>query len=93
MDILTKIGMLDYLPCDTFMDPNINLLPCREAIERLRKILTPSRQTQLSHYHKPDTTFTVSVLSQFLNVPCGSHWDDVTHPSIHEKSFGTRIIV
>jgi len=53
MDILTETGMLDYLPCDTFYGFQYQASSVsREAIEIHRKILTPSRQTQLSHYHQ-----------------------------------------
>jgi len=30
-------------------------------------------------FTRPDITFAVSVVSQFLNAPCNSHWDAIMH--------------
>jgi len=79
LDILTKTAMLDCHPCNTPLDPNIKLLagheePLKDS-ERYRHLV--GRLNYLNII-KPDTTFAVSVVSQFLNAPCDSHWDAVT---------------
>ena len=66
--------MLDYKPVDTPMDPNVKLVPgqgeplrnlgsCRRLIGKLN-YLTITRS---------DISFPVSLVSQFLQSPCGSH--------------------
>ena len=74
LDILEEIGMLDYKPVDTPMDPNVKLIPGQG--ESLRD---PGRYRQLVgklNYltiTRPDISFPVSVVSQFLQSPCDSH--------------------
>ncbi|MCI48914.1 hypothetical protein A2U01_0070157, partial [Trifolium medium] len=70
--------MLDCKPVDTPMDPNVKLQqnqgepypdPCRyRRLAGKLNYLTISR---------PDILFAVSVVSQFLNSPCDSHWNAV----------------
>ncbi|RVW16747.1 Retrovirus-related Pol polyprotein from transposon RE2 [Vitis vinifera] len=78
LDILEETGMLDYKPVDTPMDPNVKLVPGQE--EPLRD---PGRYRQLVgklNYltiTRQDISFPVSVVSQFLQSPCDSHWDAV----------------
>ncbi|RVW73681.1 Retrovirus-related Pol polyprotein from transposon RE2 [Vitis vinifera] len=65
-------------PVDTPMDPNVKLVP-RQG-EPLRD---PGRYRQLIgklNYltiTRPDISFPVSVVSQFLQSPCDNHWDVV----------------
>jgi len=70
--------MLDCRPCDTPMDCNIKLLPGQREPskdpERYRRLV--GRLNYLT-INRPDITFAVSVVSQFLNAPCDSHWDVV----------------
>ncbi|RVW42679.1 Retrovirus-related Pol polyprotein from transposon RE2 [Vitis vinifera] len=78
LDILEETGMLDCKPVDTPMDPNVKLVPgqgeplgypgrYRQLVGKL-KYLTITRS---------DISFPVSVVSQFLQSPCDSHWDAV----------------
>ena len=78
LDILTDTGMLDCKPIDTLMDPNVKLVPSQGELLR-----DPGRYRQLVgklNYltiTRPDISFPVSVVSQFLQSPCDSHWDAV----------------
>ncbi|KAJ9693611.1 hypothetical protein PVL29_009531 [Vitis rotundifolia] len=80
LDILEETGMLEYKPVDTPMDPNVKLVPGQG--ERLRD---PGRYRRLVgklNYltiTRPDISFPVSVVSQFLQSPCDNHWDAVIH--------------
>ena len=78
LDILEETGMLDCKPVDTSMVPNVKLVPrqgeslgdlgrCRRLVGKLN-YLTITR---------PDISFLVSVVRQFLQSPCDSHWDAV----------------
>ena len=74
LEILEKASMLDCKPVDTPMDPNVKLVP--EQGEPLRD---PRRYQQLVgklNYltiTRPDISFLVSVVSQFLQSPYDSH--------------------
>ena len=78
LDILEETGMLDCKPVDTLMDPNVKLVPRQR--EPLRD---PGRYKQLVgrlNYltiTRPDISFPMSVVSQFLQSPCDSHRDVV----------------
>ena len=68
--------MLDCKLIDTPMDPNVKLVP------RQRESLgDPGRYRglvgKLNYLTRPDISFHVSVVSQFLQSPCDSHWDAV----------------
>ena len=88
LDILEETGMLDYKPIDTFMDPNVKLVPGQG--EPLRD---PGRYRRLvgrlNHLTiiLLDISFHVSVVSQFLQSPYDSHWDVVIY--IHRYIKGT----
>ncbi|CAH9120172.1 unnamed protein product [Cuscuta epithymum] len=76
LDILEETGLLDCRPVDTPMDPNVklvseqgDLLPNKEKYRRLIGKLNYLTIT------RPDISFAVSVLSQFLDKPCTGHWD------------------
>ena len=76
MDILKKNGMLDYKPVDTPMDPNVKLVPGQEEPlqdpRRYRRLVGKLNYLIITW---PDISFPVSVISQFLQSPCNSHWD------------------
>ena len=76
MDILANIGMLDYKLVDTPIDPNVKLVlgqgePLRDP-GRYRRLLGELNYLTLT---RPDISFHVSIVSQFLQSPCDSHWD------------------
>ena len=78
MDILEEIGMLNAKPVDTPMDPNTKLLPNQgEPLSdpgRYRRLVGKLNYLTVT---RPDISFAVSVVSQFLNSPCEEHWNAV----------------
>ena len=74
MDILADIGLLDCKLVDTPMDLNVKLVLGQGKLLR-----DPGRYQRLVgklNYltiTRPDISFPVSVVSQFLQSPCDSH--------------------
>ena len=70
--------MLDCKPVDTPMDPNVKLVPGQgESLRdpgRYRRLVGKLNYLTIT---RPDISFPVSVVSQFLQSPCDSHWDAV----------------
>ena len=78
LDILEETGMLDCKPVDTPMDPNVKLIagqgdPLGDS-GRYRQLVGKLNYLTITH---PDISFPISVVSQFLQSPCDSHWDVV----------------
>ena len=76
LDILADTGKLDCKPVDTPMDLNVKLIPGQgehlRDPERYRRLVgTPNYLT----ITRPEISFLVSVVSQFLQSPYDSHWD------------------
>ena len=75
LDILTDTSMLDYKLVDTLMDPNVKLVPSQgEPLRdpgRYRRLVSKLNYLTIT---QPDISFPVSVVSQFLQSPCDSHW-------------------
>ena len=78
LDILEETGMLDCKPVDTPMDPNVKLvLGQGESLgdpRRYRRLVGKLNYLTIT---RPDISFPISVVSQFLQSPCDSHWDAV----------------
>ena len=78
LDILTDTGMLDCKSVDTPMAPNVKLVPSqRELLRdpgRYRRLVGKLNYLTITRL---DISFLVSVVSQFLQSPCDSHWDVV----------------
>nr|CAN81940.1 hypothetical protein VITISV_007358 [Vitis vinifera] len=78
LDILEETSMLDCKPVDTPMDPNIKLIPGQEEPlrdpGRYRRLVGKLNYLTIT---RPDISFPISVVSQFLQSPCDSHWDAV----------------
>ncbi|RVW17806.1 Retrovirus-related Pol polyprotein from transposon RE1 [Vitis vinifera] len=76
LDILEETGMLDCKPVDTPMDPNVKLIPGQgEPLGdpgRYRRLVGKLNYLTIT---RSDISFPVSVVSQFLQSPCDSHWD------------------
>ncbi|KAL6332094.1 hypothetical protein AAG906_020775 [Vitis piasezkii] len=78
LDILEETSMLDCKPVDIPMDPNVKLI-----LGQRKPLGDPGRYQQLVgklNYltiTRPNISFLVSVVSQFLQSPCDSHWDVV----------------
>ena len=78
LEILVETSMLDCKPVDTLMDPNVKLVP-RQG-EPLRDPRRYRRLVGKLNYHtiiRPNISFLVSVVSQFLQSPCDSYWNAV----------------
>ena len=78
LDILEEIGMLDCKSIDTPMDPNVKLVPGQGKSlgdpGRYRRLVGKLNYLTIT---RPDISYPVSVVSQFLQSPCDSHWDAV----------------
>ena len=78
LDILEETAMLDCKPVDTPMDPNVKLVPRQgEPLQdpgRYQRLVGRLNYLTIT---RSDISFPVSVVSQFLQSPCDSHWDDV----------------
>ncbi|XP_070011206.1 secreted RxLR effector protein 161-like [Nicotiana sylvestris] len=65
-------------PVDTPMDSNSKLLPGQEEplsdLARYRRLLGKLNYLTVT---RPDISFHVSIVSQFIDSPCDSHWDAV----------------
>jgi len=78
LDILEETRLMNSKSIDTLIDPNIKLLPNQgepmsdpQQYRRLVGILNYLTIT------RPDISFAVSEVSQFLNSPCEDHWNAV----------------
>nr|CAN66416.1 hypothetical protein VITISV_044133 [Vitis vinifera] len=78
LDILEETGMLECKPIDTPMNPNVKLVPGQgESLRdpgRYRRLVGKLNYLTIT---RPDISFPVSVVSQFLQSPCDNHWDAV----------------
>nr|KYP58908.1 hypothetical protein KK1_014330 [Cajanus cajan] len=78
LDILEEIGLTDCKPVDTPMDPNVKLMPNQGEPYpdpgRYRRLVGKLNYLTMTRL---DISFPVSVVSQFLNSPCESHWHAV----------------
>ena len=78
LEILEETGMLDCKPIDALMDLNLKLIPGqREPLSdpgRYRRLV---RKLNYLTITRPDISFPMSVVSQFLQSPCDRHWDAV----------------
>ena len=70
--------MLDYKPVDTPMDPNVKLVPGQgEPLRdpgRYRRLVGKLNYLTII---RPDISFPVNVVSEFLQSHCDSHWDAI----------------
>ena len=78
LDILEETSMLNCKPVDTPMDPNVKLVlgqgkPLRDP-GRYRRLVGRLNYLTIT---RPDISFLVSIVSQFLQSLCDSHWDAV----------------
>ncbi|KAK6150593.1 hypothetical protein DH2020_015525 [Rehmannia glutinosa] len=78
LDMLEEAGMLGSKPCDSPMDPNVKLLPndgeSMSDSGRHRRLVGKLNYLTVT---RPDISFAISVVSQFLNSPRESHWNAV----------------
>ena len=78
LDILEETGLLGSKPMETPMHPNIKLYENQgellSNLERYRRLIGKLNYLPITH---PNISFAVSVLSQFMKVPCLPHWEAV----------------
>nr|KYP55409.1 Retrovirus-related Pol polyprotein from transposon TNT 1-94 [Cajanus cajan] len=78
LDILEKIELMSSKPIDTPMDPKAKLLPSQgepfSDPERYKRLVGKLNYLMVT---RPNISFVVSVVSQFLNSPCAGHWNAV----------------
>ena len=68
--ILADTGMLDYKPVDTPMDPIVKLVPCQgEPLQDPRRYRRLVGKLNYLTITRPDISFPMSVVSQFLQSP------------------------
>ena len=76
LDILADTGMLDCKPVNTPIDSNVKLVSGKgESLQdpgRYRRLVGKLNYLIITH---SDISFPMSVVSQFLQSPCHSHWD------------------
>ncbi|MFS8003771.1 putative RNA-directed DNA polymerase [Helianthus anomalus] len=76
LDMLTECGLLGCKPVDSPMLPTRKLLPEDGNLikdpERYRRLVGKLNYLTVT---RPDISFVVSVLSQFMATPCTGHWD------------------
>ena len=94
LDILEETGMLDCKPIDTAMDPNVKLVPRQgESLGdpgRYRRLVGKLNYLTITRL---DISFSVSVVSQFLQSPCDSHWDAVIRILRYIKSTSGQAVL
>ena len=78
LEILEETCMIDCKPIDTPMDPNVKLVSGHgETLrdpKRYRRLVGKLNYLTITRLN---ISFMVSVVSQFLQSPCDSHWDAV----------------
>ena len=63
---------------DTSMDPNVKLLPNQgDPLLDLEKYMRLVGKLNYLTVTRPNISFAISVVSQFLNSPCDDHWNAV----------------
>ena len=78
LNILEETGMLDCKLVDTPMDPNIKLTPGQgEPLGDSRRYRRLVGKLNYLTITRSNISFPESVVSQFLQSPCDSHWDAV----------------
>ena len=80
MDILVDTSILDCKPINTPMDLNVKFIPDQGELlqdpRRYRQFVSKLNYLTIT---RPDISFPVSVVSQFLQSPCDSHWNVAVH--------------
>ena len=75
LDILEETGMQNCRPIDSPMDPNLKLMADQsEDPERYRRLVGKLISLTIT---RPDISFVVGVVSQFMQNPHVDHWNAV----------------
>ena len=74
LDILVDTGMLDCKPINTPMDSNVKLVPgLGEPLQDPGRYRRHVGKLNYLTITRPDVSFPVNVVSQFLQSPCDGH--------------------
>ena len=75
LDILEETCLINCKQVDTTMYPNVKLLPYQgepySDPGRYRKLVEKMNYLTLT---RPGISFSISIVSQFVNSPCVNHW-------------------
>ena len=87
--------MLDCKPVGTPMDPNVKLVPGQGELlrdpRRYRRFVGKLNYLTIT---RPDISFPVCIVCQFLQSPCDSHWDAiVSYSSLNQRNTRSRGVV
>jgi len=78
LDILKETGLMNSKFFDTPMDPNTKLLPNQgepmSDPEQYRRLVEKLNYLTVT---RPDISFAINVVSQFLNSSCENHWNAI----------------
>lgn len=78
MDILEETGLLNAKPVDALMDPSVKLRPNQGKSQfdsgRYRRLVAKLNYLTVT---RPDISFAINVVCQFLNSPCQDHMEVV----------------
>ena len=90
LDILEETGMQNCRPVDSPMDPNLKLMADQRGIypdpERYRRLVGKLIYLTIT---RPDISFVVGVVSQFMQNPHVDHWNVV----MCILNLGTNIVI
>jgi len=94
LDILKETGMSNCRPIDSPMDPNQKLLPNQgepySDPERYQRLVGKLIYLTIT---RPDISFTVGVVSQFMQSPHNHHWDALKGPQDKDYSMKTKEVL
>ena len=78
LDLLSETGLLGCKPVESPMDPNVKLFPNQGELVRdpsqYRRLVGKLNYLTLT---RPDISYAMSVVSQFLESPRTQHWNAV----------------
>jgi len=87
LDLLTEVGMLDCKPADTptVQNQKLGVYPDQEPADKERYQRLVGKLIYLSHT-RPDISYAVSLVSQFMHCPSKDHMDAVSRILQYLKS-------
>ena len=78
LDILQETGMIDCRPVESPMHPNQKLTKEEgelfSDLERYRRLVGKLIYLTIT---RPDLSFAVGIVSQFMQTPCLGHWNAI----------------
>jgi len=78
LDILEEIGLMNSKFVDTSTDPNVKLVPNQgEPLSDLEKYKRLVEKLNYLTVTRPNISFAINMVSQFLNSPCEDYWNTV----------------